>query len=131
MKLTEKDKFFLTRLKELIDSREMSVELKIDKPSYMILRGTYGEKIHEIFRTSRQGVRWRFQRIFSDVYVSAFETIMTIEKTFGTYLREHAIRISKERYVLRQEMLQNNSFKNANTLTGQSQDDPENNSCDN
>ena len=78
MKLTEKDKFFLARLKELIDSREMSVELKIDKPSYMILRGTYGEKIHEIFRTSRQGVRWRFQRIFSDIYVSAITAITAI-----------------------------------------------------
>ena len=69
----------------------------------MVLRGTYGEKIHKAFRMTRQGVRWRFQRLFSDVYVKAFETVLFIEKIFGTQLREYAIRISKERYALRQE----------------------------
>lgn len=49
------------------------------------------------------GVRWRFWRIFNDTYVSAFESILFVEATFGTQLREHAIRISKERYALRQE----------------------------
>jgi hypothetical protein len=71
----------------------------------MVLRGTYGEKIHRTFRMTRQGVRWRFQRIFTDIYVSAFSTILLIEKTFGTELRAHAIRISKERYTLRQQMM--------------------------
>jgi len=52
---------------------------------------------------SRQGVRWRFQRLFSHVYVEAFETILMIEKMFGTQLREHAIRISRERYEARWE----------------------------
>jgi len=51
---------------------------------------------------TRQGVRWRFQRLFGDIYVSAFETIVFIEDLFGTQLREHAIRFSKERYALRQ-----------------------------
>ena len=115
MKLTEKDKEFLVRLKELVDSRDLSVEMKIDKPSYMILRGTYGEKIHNTFRMTRQGVRWRFQRLFGDIYVSAFETILMIEKTFGTYLRDYAIRISKDRYALRQEITQS-SFQSADTL---------------
>ena len=115
MKLTEKDKEFLVRLKELIDSRDLSVEIKIDKPSYMILRGTYGEKIHKTFRMTRQGVRWRFQRLFGDIYVSAFETILMIEKTFGTYLRDYAIRISKDRYALRQEIAKS-SFQSADTL---------------
>jgi len=115
MKLTEKDKEFLVRLKELIDSRDLSVEMKIDKPSYMILRGTYGQKIHKTFRMTRQGVRWRFQRLFGDIYVSAFETILMIEKTFGTYLRDYAIRISKDRYALRQEIAQS-SFRSADTL---------------
>ena len=50
---------------------------------------------------TRQGVRWRFQRLLSDIYVSAFETILFIEKTFGTQLREHATRISRERYASR------------------------------
>ena len=72
----------------------------------MILRGTYGEEIHKTFGVTRQGVRWRFHHLFSQAYVRAFETIMFIEKTFGTELREHAIRIGKERYALRQKALQ-------------------------
>ena len=105
MKLTEKDKEFLHHLKQLMESKDLSVELKRDQPSYMVLRGTYGEKIHEVFRMTRQGVRWRFQRLFNDIYVSAFSTILFIEKTFGTHLRDHAIRISKEQYALRQKRL--------------------------
>lgn len=103
MKLTEKDLEFLDRLRQLIESEDLWVELKASRPSYMVLKGTYGEKIHETFRMSRQGVRWRFQRLFSHVYVEAFETILMIEKTFGTQLREHAIRISRERYEVRRE----------------------------
>jgi len=41
------------------------------------------------------------------MYVSAFETILFIEKIFGTELREYAMRISKERYELRQKALGN------------------------
>ncbi|MBL7223551.1 MAG: hypothetical protein ISS72_06850 [Candidatus Brocadiae bacterium] len=55
---------------------------------------------------TRQGVRWRFWRLFNDIYVSAFETILFVEKTFGTHLRDHAVRISKERWQLRQEATQ-------------------------
>jgi hypothetical protein len=69
----------------------------------MVLKGTYGEKIHKTFRMTRQGVRWRFQRLFNGVYVEAFLTILMIEKVFGTELREYAVRVSKERYTLRQE----------------------------
>jgi len=86
-----------------MESKDLWVELRPDQPSRMVLKGTYGETIHEAFRMSRQGVRWRFWRLFNDIYVSAFETILFIERTFGTGLREHAIRISKERYGLRQE----------------------------
>ncbi len=99
-------------LNQLMDSRDLSVELKPGKPSHMVLRGTYGQKIHKAFRMTRQGVRWRFQRLFSDVYVNAFEVILLIEKTFGTGLREYAIRISKEKYALRQE-IENIGFENA------------------
>jgi hypothetical protein len=67
----------------------------------MVLKGTYGEKIHETFRMTRQGVRWRFQRLFNQVYVEAFLTILMIEKTFGTQLREHAVRVSRERHATR------------------------------
>ena len=106
MKLTEKDKTFLETLKQLMESRDLSVELKPDHPSRMVLRGTYGERIHKAFRMTRQGVRWRFWRLFNDIYVSAFETILFVEKTFGTHLRDHAVRISKERWQLRQEATQ-------------------------
>jgi len=98
-----------------MDSRELSVELKPDRPSRMVLRGTYGERIHRAFRVTRQGVRWRFWRLFNDIYVSAFETILFIERTFGTQLRDHAIRISKERQALRQEATQI-GFRSADTL---------------
>ena len=111
MKLTEKDLEFLELLRELMQSYDLSVELKIDRPSYMVLRGTYGDKISRAFRMTRQGVRWRFQRVMTDIYTSAFESILFIEKTFGTELREHAIRISKERYALRQEMMSGTGFK--------------------
>ena len=104
MKLTEKDKSFLETLKQMMDSKDLWVELKPDQPSYMVLRGTYGEKIHKAFRMTRQGVRWRFWRVLNDVYVSAFESILLVETVFGTQLRDHAIRISKERYALRQEI---------------------------
>lgn len=53
-----------------------------------------------------------FQRLFNHVYVEAFETILMIEKTFGTELRDYAVRISKERYALRHEVL-NREFQNA------------------
>jgi hypothetical protein len=72
----------------------------------MVLRGNYGEKIHKTFRMTRQGVRWRFWHLFNQDYVQAFEAILAIEKVFGPQLREHAIRISKERYALRQEAMQ-------------------------
>src|SRR4030042_1406801 len=105
MKLTEKDKTFLENLKNLMESKDLWVELKPGRPSYMVLKGTYGEKIHKTFRMTRQGVRWRFQRLFCQVYVEAFETILMIEKVFGTQLREHAVRISRERCELRRDAL--------------------------
>ena len=91
------------------------MELKPDKPSYMVLKGTYGEKIHKTFRMTRQGVRWRFQRLFNQVYVEAFLTILLIEKTFGSQLRDYAVRISKERYALRREVM-NDSFQTAQDI---------------
>ena len=79
----------MENLKKLMESKDLWVELKPNRPSYMVLKGTYGEKIHKTFRMTRQGVRWRFQRLFNRVYVEAFETILMIEKTFGTQLRAY------------------------------------------
>ena len=105
MKLTEKDKEFLQRLKQLLESNDLWVELKPGQPSYMVLRGTYGQKVHETFRMSRQGVRWRFWHLFNQIYVESFEVVCSIERIFGSQLRDHAIRISRERYQLHQESL--------------------------
>ena len=104
MKLTEKDKQFLETLKQLMASEDLWVDLRLDRPSYMVLRGNYGQQVHRAFRMTRQGVRWRFQRVFNEMYVSAFETILYIEKTFGTRLRDNAIRISRERYAARRTL---------------------------
>ena len=92
------------------------VQLKPGNPSYMILKGTYGEKIHKTFGVTRQGVRWRFQNLFGRKYVEAFETIIFIEKIFGTQLRDFAVRISKERYVLKQKIAQA-GFEDADKLS--------------
>ena len=98
-----------------MDSKDIWVELKPDTPSRMVLKGTYGEKIYKTFGVTRQGVRWRFQRLFGQVYVEAFLTILMIEKTFGTHLRDYAVRISKERYALHQKT-SSCSFQSADTL---------------
>ncbi len=102
MRLTEKDRQFLTTLAQrLREDDALRVELAADRPSYMVLRGNYGDRVNAAFGVSRQGVRWRFQRLFNEVYVDAFTTILMIEQTFGDSLREHAIRISRERHALR------------------------------
>lgn len=106
MKLTQKDREFLETLKRLMESKDLWVEFQDDRPGYMVLRGTYGDKVHHAFHVSRQGVRWRFHRLFNDVYVSAFETILFVEKVFGPQLREYAMRISQERYTLRRQARQ-------------------------
>jgi len=124
MKLTEKDLEFVKKLKDLIDSGDLWIEFKIDRPSYMVLKGTYGQKVHTVFGMTRQGVRWRFQRVFGDIYVSAFESILTIEKAFGSRLRDYAIRISRQRYQFKQYILRQQTFQSADTL-GKSPGDSE------
>lgn len=93
-------------LKSLMHAKEMWVELKPGEPSTMVLKGTYGQKVHKTFGVTRQGIRWRFQHLFGQAYVRAFETILFIEKTFGTQLRDYAIRISKECYTLHRKTAQ-------------------------
>ncbi len=112
----------MEKLKALTESKDLWVELRSGKPSYMVLRGTYGDKVYQAFRMTRQGVRWRFWRIYNDIYVSALESILSIERTFGTQLREHAIRISKERYALRREITQS-GFQSADVLAKRTETD--------
>ena len=96
MKLTIKDKEFLEKLKKLMAERDLWVDLKNDGYKRMVLRGNYGTKIDKTFRMTRQGVRWRFQRL-SDAYISALEAIYFVESTFGTNLRKMALEIARER----------------------------------
>ena len=101
MKLTVKDKDFLERLKPLLDSKDLYIELKKDGLKRLVLRQNYGDKIAQNFNISRQGVRWRFHRIFSEIYVSSYEAIFFIESLFGTELRQKALEIAKERATIR------------------------------
>lgn len=110
MKLTMKDKEFLERLKLLLDSKDLSIELKVDSLKRMVLRKNYGDKISSHFKMTRQGVRWRFHRIFSEIYVSAYECIYMIESLFGKRLRKDALEIAKERIELRKKCENNGRF---------------------
>ena len=69
-----------------------------------------------------QGVRWRFWRLFNDIYVSAYETILFIERNFGPKLRDGAIDIARQRFQIRREMLKDPFFKEANVYRSQDQD---------
>jgi hypothetical protein len=84
MKLSQKDKEFLERLKELIDRDVVRIERTYDAPLRFVLRGNYGDQVERRFRLIRQGVRWRFWRLFNVTYVSAYETTIFIEKHLGT-----------------------------------------------
>jgi hypothetical protein len=104
MKLTCKDKDFLERLKRFLETRELSIDLKNDGYKRFVLRQNYGDKVEKEFRMSRQGVRWRFWRLFNDVYVSAYETIYFVETHFGVDLRQKAMEIARERVELRKKV---------------------------
>ena len=101
MRLTEKDAVFLERLKYLSKSKGLEIELKEDGFKRLVLLGNYGDKIENCFNMTRQGVRWRFQRLFNEIYVSAYETIYWIESNFGSELRKSALAIAGERVDLR------------------------------
>ena len=103
MKLTIKDKVFLERLKPLFDSKVLCIELKKDGLKRLILRKNYGNKIESAFHMTRQGVRWRSQRLFNEIYVEAYQTIYLVESLFGTELRQKAMEIARERVEIRKK----------------------------
>jgi hypothetical protein len=103
MNLSEKDKIFLERLKKLYEDKELEIELKNTGYKYMVLKQNYGDKIESCFNMTRQGVRWRFHRLFNQIYVSAYETIYFIESNFGPSLRASALEIVKERVEMRKK----------------------------
>ena len=111
MKLTLKDKDFLEKLKSLLGSKELSIELKEDGIKRLVLRRNYGDKIESAFNLTRQGIRWRFKRIFNEIYVDAYLSIFWIESNFGTELRQMAMEIAKERVTLRKKAQKMDNFE--------------------
>ena len=93
----------MEQLRTLLDEKQLSIELKEDGRKRLILRQNYGDRIERAFDVTRQGVRWRFQRLFNEIYVEAYERIWWIESNFGTELRHHAIGIAKQRIELRRK----------------------------
>lgn len=106
MQLTQKDKSFIETLQELVDEKALHIELIDDGVKRLVLRQNYGDKIEQAFGMTRQGVRWRFQRLFNGVYVEAYERILWIESTFGPELRAHAVAIAKDRAEMRRRILE-------------------------
>ena len=123
MKLTLKDKAFLERLKPLFDSKDLEIDLKNDGLKRLVLRQNYGDKISQNFNMTRQGVRWRFQRIFSEIYIQAYETIFWLESLFGTELRQKALEIARERVELRKEAQKTSTFDFHRRKNGQNEAD--------
>lgn len=103
MKLTSKDKAFLYNLRRLLEERQLRIEMKDDGLKHLVLRQNYGDRIERVFGMTRQGVRWRFQRLFNEIYVESYERVWWIEANFGTELRHHAIAMAKERIDLRKQ----------------------------
>ncbi len=120
MKLTVKDKEFLERLKSLLESKDLAIELKEDGLKRLVLRQNYGDKIASYFNMTRQGVRWRFQRLFNEIYVSSYETIYWLESLFGTELRQKAMEIASERVELRKKAQKIGRFEIYRRKKGQS-----------
>ena len=110
MKLTQKDKDFLERLRQLLEAKDLKVEMKNDGYKRLVLRQNYGDKIEACFRISRQGIRWRFGHIFNEIYIAAYETIYMVESNFGTGLRQEALAIAKERVEMRKKIQQMGDF---------------------
>ena len=103
MKLTSKDNEFLAILRELLEEQVLRVEMKEDGLKRLVLRQNYGSRVTRRFNLTRQGVRWRFNHLMTDIYIHAYETILWVESTFGTELRRHAMAIAKERAKLRKK----------------------------
>lgn len=97
MALTRKDKEFLAALRRLVDEKQLRVELKDDGRLRLVLRQNYGDKISEAFHVTRQGVRWRFNHVFNDLYVNALVTLLLVESQFGTELRHQAMAVARRR----------------------------------
>lgn len=103
MRLTAKDMEFLERLSVLMEQKQLAIDIKKDGVRCLVLHGNYGDRIEQEFGMTREGVRWRFQRLFNGVYVEAYERILWIESMFGSGLRHQAMAIAKERVDFRRQ----------------------------
>jgi hypothetical protein len=121
MKLTLKDKDFLERLKSLLESKDLTIELKREGLKCLVLRQNYGDKIENAFGMTRQGVRWRFQRLFNEIYIESYQVIYWIESLFGTELRQKALEIARERVELRKKAQKKGNFDFHRRKTGQNE----------
>lgn len=110
MKLTLKDKDFLVRFQPLYDSKDLTIDLKKDGLKRLVLHQNYGDRIESEFNMTRQGVRWRFHRLFNEIYIESYQTIFFVESLFGTELRQKALEIARERVELRKEAQKKGSF---------------------
>ena len=110
MILTQKDRDFLERLRILLESKDLSVEMKEDSYKRLVLRQNYGTKIESCFKMTRQGVRWRFHRLFNQIYIDSYLSIFWIESNFGTQLRQQALSIAKEQVAMRKKHQQLGKF---------------------
>lgn len=106
MKLTNKDKEFLAELWKLLEQHSYEVTLKTDGRSRMVLRSKYGNGPGRHLNLTRQGVYWRFDHIFNQAYVSAYETVYWLESNFGPSLRENALAIARERVAMRKKAME-------------------------
>jgi hypothetical protein len=111
MKLTLKDKNFLEKLKVLLESKELSIELKEDGLRRFVLRQNYGDRIQSYFNLTRQGVRWRFQRLFNEIYINSYLAVYWVESNFGTELRKMAMEVARERVELSKKVRKMDDFK--------------------
>ena len=100
MKLTEKDKDFLEALRALVDKKNCPSNSN-KTASKVGPQAKLWRQDRKAFGMTRQGVRWRFQRLFTEIYSEAYVTIYAIESLFGTDLRHKAMEIAKERVELR------------------------------
>jgi hypothetical protein len=98
-----KDVEFIERLKTLLEHKDLSIELRNNGLKYLVLRKNYGSKIESHFGMTRQGVRWRFHRLFNRIYIDSYLAIFWIESNFGTQLRQDAITIAQEHVARRRE----------------------------
>jgi hypothetical protein len=106
MKLTLKDKEFLERLKVLWDEGVLRIEFREEGLRRLVLRRNYGTYVDQRFKMTRQGIRWRFERLFNEVYPASYETILWLESSFGTELRPKAMAIAKQRVELNKRAME-------------------------